>query len=469
MEFYLTQFIYTIIIAFLSYILWKRTGHVAVLVGAGALYYWSLYGAWFLIYDLRGGDSGAHYYYLLERLFSIRLNRDYLLTLFMYFVFIVSVLGTAILAYKSNKKKYISEKTILFEISHIPLILLASLAGIGSYFVVSDYLYFAYDIGASGYVITRSAATREFFRFFSIHQVLTSLSLMSLTIGFSIALAGSRAKYISGNSTVVIKIAYVCMLAAMYLFCVLLGNKNELLYSLLTGVLFYIANTKEKKLWIILAVIFIGLSFIALIDYARGFPLHTVGYAFTIPNVWRSLMSVMVSNEAFCSHFSLYGIINHDVHIVYGESFWNLILSVIPRVVWPERPYSVYGYYVMSVKAILGQGYTLHHASGWYLNFGYAGIILGGSLLGLIWARLLNGFNRIAKHKRFWKQAFFLIAPWSFSAYFPQILRAGPEAYKGLFVEAFFIPTVLLLLSAKRAQEITSSESKLEMHTEETL
>jgi len=33
------------------------------------------------------------------------------------------------------------------------------------------------------------------------------------------------------------------------------------------------------------------------------------------------------------------------------------------------------------VGAIQNQGYSLHHATGWYLNFGYFGVALGAVVM----------------------------------------------------------------------------------------
>ena len=49
-----------------------------------------------------------------------------------------------------------------------------------------------------------------------------------------------------------------------------------------------------------------------------------------------------------------------------------------------------YQYYATGVGAREGQGYSIHHATGWYLNFGVAGVVMGAILLGRLWAGLYN-------------------------------------------------------------------------------
>ena len=50
-----------------------------MLVGIAALYYWSLYGAWYIVIDKTGGFSGKNYQYLEGKMFPIALDRDYLI------------------------------------------------------------------------------------------------------------------------------------------------------------------------------------------------------------------------------------------------------------------------------------------------------------------------------------------------------------------------------------------------------
>ena len=42
----------------------------------GALYYWTLYGAWYIVIDKTGGFSGKNYHYLEYKLFPISLDPD---------------------------------------------------------------------------------------------------------------------------------------------------------------------------------------------------------------------------------------------------------------------------------------------------------------------------------------------------------------------------------------------------------
>ena len=139
---------------------------------------------------------------------------------------------------------------------------------------------------------------------------------------------------------------------------------------------------------------------------------------------------VTSSNEAFAAHFSMYGVLGRGPP-KFGYSLYALVCSIVPRVLWPDRPSGHLLLLQRQVGAIQDQGYSLHHATGWYLNFGIAGVVLGGVVLGLVWAFCLNAHQRIRPRSGLLFRLFAVIAPWLFVAYLPPLVRAGPEGYKG--------------------------------------
>ena len=103
---------------------------------------------------------------------------------------------------------------------------------------------------------------------------------------------------------------------------------------------------------------------------------------FSAVDWWESVTFILQSNEAFAAHFSLYGTLKFNVAPTIGWSVYSLAASIVPRMVWADRPEDVYPYYAEQVGVNPDQGYTLHHATGWYLNFGFTGIIAGGLFVG---------------------------------------------------------------------------------------
>jgi hypothetical protein len=111
-------------------------------------------------------------------------------------------------------------------------------------------------------------------------------------------------------------------------------------------------------------------------------------------------------------------------------------------VLWPDRPPNIYKYYALNIGTMEGQGYTIHHASGWYLNFGIAGLVFGALLLGVLWAAAHNySLSRHPSAAHFWN-VLAAVAPSGFASAIFVLLRAGPEAYKGLLVDGLLIPAV---------------------------
>jgi len=158
---------------------------------------------------------------------------------------------------------------------------------------------------------------------------------------------------------------------------------------------------------------------------------------------------VTTSNEAFAAHFSLYGVLEAGTAPKFAYSLYSLACSVIPRVLWPERPRDIYLYYSESVGTIQNQGYSLHHATGWYLNFGYAGVAMGAVTLGMVWTMCLNARQRMRRRSGLLYRLFAIIAPWVLVAGLPPLIRAGPEGYKGLVIESFLIPLGVLLAACR--------------------
>jgi hypothetical protein len=92
---YLCLFVFTLIIYFLTWKIWKKTKQIAFPIGISLLYYWSLLGAWFIIFDgltgQKGKEFGHHYYYLFEKMFPVHADNSYLLTISLYALFIITI------------------------------------------------------------------------------------------------------------------------------------------------------------------------------------------------------------------------------------------------------------------------------------------------------------------------------------------------------------------------------------------
>jgi hypothetical protein len=213
----------------------------------------------------------------------------------------------------------------------------------------------------------------------------------------------------------------------------------------------------------LLAVIAVGLATLLTIDLVRG---RSVGeLAMTAVDLQEGGIASLIrmltmSSEAFAAHFSMYGVLAFDVPIRPGQSVFSLVGSIVPSAIWPDRPADVYAYYANAVGAAQGQGFTIHHATACYLNFGVPGVLLGGAIMGLVWGRLTAGsVTRLSSNERALGHLWRFLSPTLFVAFLPALLRAGPEAYKALVVEGLLLPILLVFASVRSDTSAAGSES----------
>ena len=443
MEYFALLAIATLVIVVLAAALYRKRRDAGTLVGIAALYYWSLFGAWYIVIDKTGGFSGKNYEYLEGKLFSIALDQNYLVALGLYAGFIILVELTLLLAVEPAHGG--SQRRAAPACGTEPILLIGLSAGVASFLLVADKLGAAYALHASAYIYTRSQTDE----WFTLHQVLNRVALLPPAIGLAVLAAGKRSRGLVSVRRRYTLPCYLALLAGMLAFTFVLGNKNEVLAALVAGVLAYLGLARKPN-WIRMGLVVAGgLWVLYAIDFFRAVPLAGLeqavsGRAKQATGVANFLTS---SNEAYGAHFSMYGVLAGGVEPRFGYSLYSLACSVIPRVLWPDRPPDIYLYYSESVGAIQDQGYSLHHATGWYLNFGYPGVALGAVVMGLVWAYCLNAHRRAGSGHLF--RLFAITAPWLFAACLPPLIRAGPEGYKGFLIEGVMIPVGVLAFACR--------------------
>ena len=448
MEYFALLTAATVVIVALALVLFHRQRDLGMLAGIGALYYWSLLGAWYIVIDKTGGFSGKYYHYLEYKMFPIALDGNYLLTIVLYAGFIVAVELTLLaLLPRRRERRRDDPRDAPLLLRHAPVLAVSFAAALASVYIIQDKVSEAWALNTSAYWYTRSQTDE----WFTVHQVLNRLALLPAAIGFSALIAGRQCRTfvnIRGRFTLA---AYLVLLAGMGIFTFILGNKNEIFVALLTGILAYLGSVRKPNLLKAGAVLATGLWFLYAIDFFRSVPVTGLGQAINehleeATEVGRFLTS---SNEAYAAHFSLYGVLHNDVQPKFGYSLYALVCSIVPRMVWPDRPRDIYLYYSESVGTIQNQGYSLHHATGWYLNFGYPGVLLGGVVLGLVWSFCIRARERIGPRSGLSRRVFATVAPWLLVAYLAPLVRAGPEGYKGFVVEGVLIPLFSLSLACR--------------------
>ena len=443
MQYFAILIVATVVIGILTAALYRQRREAGLVIGCAVLYYWSLFGAWSIILDKTGGFSGKNYHYLEYKLFPVSLDAAYRTTLGLYAGFVIVVQLSLLIALSRRRERPI----LRLILRHDPILAIGFLAALGSFLIMREKLATAWALNASAYFYTRSQ-TNEWF---TLHQVLNRVALIPPAIGVAILAAGKQSRFFVNVVRRYTWPAYAALLAGMGLFTFVLGNKNEVLMALLTGFLAYLGSVRRPN-WVRVGLAALGgMWFLYAIDFFRGVPLSGLEDALSqrlqeATEVGRFATS---SNEAFAAHFSMYGVLATNTPPRFGYSLYSLICSVVPRVFWPDRPKDIYLYYSDSVGAIQNQGYSLHHATGWYLNFGYAGVALGAMVLGLVWAGCLNAHQRIRPKSGLVFRLFATIAPWAFAAGLAPLVRAGPEGYKGFLIEGLLIPVGALLFACR--------------------
>jgi hypothetical protein len=312
-------------------------------------------------------------------------------------------------------------------------------------------------------------------KYFSIHQVINFGVVITLFAGLVAFLSKGKSNFIGTHASQTSKwylIGYLFLIFFVEGYILMLGNKRELLFGGIFGLLLLYANYEETLKLKIKTMGYILLMTTIPMIFNNGFRAYTPSFladpnlkfelkikpvTYTEFTVKSSALSFLFSNEMFASHFSMYGIVSKDVPFMYGKSVYGLAYSIVPRVIAPNRPKDAYTYYTEQVGALEGEGFTIHHASGWYINFGIIGVILGAFIFAYIWVWIHNFQVKFFQYKNKFFQLLLILGPALATAQIPTMVRVGIEGYKAFFLEALIIPTVLIYCTSffisKRKEE----------------
>jgi hypothetical protein len=432
----------------LTWLIWWKTKSIAFLIGNAFLYLWSLYGAWFIVRDTLNGDTDAKYQYLHFKLFPIYLDSDYLWAIVLYAIFVLVVQCTVLCVVKERRPNQVNERFTPIHIDHMKMIAIGAASGLLGYLIIRDSLAGAAAMNASGYVYVKSQDSPVSGGLYTIFQLMNRTALIALVLGIAVYLSGKHAKYLRGTPNVLYLGIYLSCLGGIFLLNLMLGERSELVTAACLAGLLYIANTPKPSKLLIISGGLLALTGLAVVGFTRGSSLNALFSGVGLEQMASSVLEMSVSVEWFAPHYSLYGAIHKNVPFTYGTSLSNLLLSVVPRLIWPDRPADIYEHYATHVNAVQDQGYAIHHATGWYLNFGVFGVIAGALVWGWVWAKLYNRFNELQRSKFYVGRIFAIIGVWSFTADIPTIIRAGLEGYKPLFIQSFFIPVAIVTLAS---------------------
>jgi len=440
MSFLITLGLFTLVYVVLAVVIWFRTRNLAFPVGLALIYYWTYYGAWFVVVDRLRGYSLLRYEYLYAKLFPIYLDDSYFLTIVTYGLFLLAIEVALVLFLRKSAEEHSSGP--IPRISHVALILIAIATGLLSYYVIRGSLGAAAEMNVSSYEFVRidDAAAGAY----KIHQILMRAALFSVTAGLAIMASGRQAKVISSSRSMWIAFCYIALLGGLFYLNLKMGQRRALASAAISAGLLYLVNVKRASRILIFGSVAAVIVAMGYVGMTRGASLAGQN---TLEAIKDSVIENLLSNEPFAAHLSLYGSIAYKLEPTYGSSLLYLASSMVPGA---PRPIDIYDYYTNGVHAIEGQGYNVHHAAAWYLNFGIAGVIAGGLLLGALWAGLYALFQMRSRMGSHVLRIFAIFAVWMFTADLPTLCRTGPEGYKGTLLEALLIPTAVMLVATLR-------------------
>jgi hypothetical protein len=442
---------HTVCIFLGTWVLWRRTNSLHFVLGLGLIYYYSLGGAWKIINLKWTGQESPSLDHLEDSLFPISIDENYLLTISIYGAFILAIIiFLCVLTVESPRHQQVTglQRTIRF--SHVTLTAIACLALSGSAALIWSAFTSALESGVSLY----SASRGELSQFFTIHQLLNRVGVICVTIGICGALLEQRrAAWL---------LCYAVLAAAWVAFLGVLGNRNELLVAGVAGFLVcYAFNIRPRFVNFVLLAC--GAFFVMrLIELTRGTEvvgiLPDLGAVIASPDFWNPF-ALAGGSESFAAHMSLYGIVSQNLEFTYGSSLLYLANSLLPSFIWSQRVQDSYSIYAVAVGAPETQGFNIHYAAASYLNLGLPAVVIGAAALALLWALVYRWQARTLGRSA--QQFIPAVVAYSFcsAAYAPVLMRSGPEAFKGLVVEAILLPFFLTHIALRSRQRATTRDS----------
>jgi phage pi2 protein 07 len=533
---FIVLFIFTFLIVFVQFKIWKITPNVIFPVCTLIFYYWSLAGAWIFTIDQSFGEFGRFlnmsYYVYLEKVYPVKLDSTYAQMIVYYGLFILFFQLTIYLILKRRFKNQVSKKSLklIFLDTRIISVMIFIFI-ILSFVIVKIPIYKSIMLEESVYANVRKGLVP----FYSFHQ-LFNLSACFLSY-FTLAVylkndEDSQFKIVKSKSGLVF---FILLFIATNVWLVFLGNKHEILILGITSFLFLaypVLKYKHVKSLILLTVIlfvsfvltdpirslapvllkpFKQSSFITnsdtqirIANYVKiearksydelklmeeqkdvfekkvkvfskskksiekkvkvfskskksilekkeeiSINLHIKNSSYVyygkskFDQIKIALATIAFSNEMFSGQFSLYASLKEKLPISIGHSFYSAFCVFIPRSIIKDRPVSSYEYYSKKLELDPAQGFTINHATDWYLNFGFIGVLIGGIFWGALISFLYLGsvivVSDVLKNLSF-------VSLISVAAYFSMIIRGGIDVLKVIVFESILIPIMLLLV-----------------------
>ena len=219
--------------------IWQKSPNIVFPIFIGIFYYWSLAGSWLFLFDQTthlGEKIGIHYHYLLEKMFMVHLDIDYLMSIWIIGGFIISL--QFVLLFLITKIPTEKEKSSIAQLkSENFYSILALLFLLISILIVFDVIAYSLILNESVYLNIRSPHVP----FYSLHQLSCWIMMVCLTIPLAIALRNR----IKSDQKFSLSIFYWIVFATGQFYLIFIGSRHEAFICGLTTVL-YISYPHQK-------------------------------------------------------------------------------------------------------------------------------------------------------------------------------------------------------------------------------
>jgi len=212
--------------------IWHKSANIVFPIFIGIFYYWSLAGAWFFVFDQTtqlGEKIGIHYHYLLEKMFMVQLDIDYLMSIWIIggFIIILQTVLLFLIPKHSNGEENSQNATTKNEnfYSFIALFFLAI-----SILIVYDVIAYSLILNESVYLNIRSPHVP----YYSLHQLACWIMMVCLTIPLAMGLRNK----IKNNQHFSLSIFYWVVFGLGQFYLIFIGSRHEAFLCGLTTILF---------------------------------------------------------------------------------------------------------------------------------------------------------------------------------------------------------------------------------------
>ena len=236
-------FVYTFVIVFLQRKIWKLMPNIVFPVFTFILYYWTLAGSWLFTLDQLSGQSGKkiglNYYYLLEKMFPVKLDNDYLLSISMYGVFIILFQAAVWAGLKYYFRKPVIQPVFVPRtISSNYIALFALGLCLVSFLIVKDLVFYTLILNESVYINVRTTAIPHY----TLHQYANWTLIVSLFL--YLGLYYRRDQIFLNVTKPGILFWFAFIVCNLYL--IMIGTRHEVFFA---GILACIVFVYPSRTW----------------------------------------------------------------------------------------------------------------------------------------------------------------------------------------------------------------------------